>query len=423
MMHLMRFQVNMTIGGDPGLEIESAGCDCPKGLGEACSHIAAVLYGISHLKKLGMKVIPTDPVKTSLPQTWHKPRGDKMRPVEVQNVIAQGYNKRRDPMEAPKRALRSTLYNPLRTDLPNMMELHDEQIQVTPDALVLPALRLAHLVPTQPTPFGNFPRGSILAVHQKMNSECIIKLYDGFEYPPLPVSNKMTHNIAMFPLTYENELKLEALRCTEPQIHAYEEQTRLQSQSSLWHALKKDRLSASNMRKVRTRTKNFEKLNLDLRTKTRQTQAMSAGLADEPIAVENYVSVCNNEVNIYPVGIVINPWAFWIAASPDRKVYKPSRSPPIGILEIKCPRVSSVLDTNYLKRVGDNLTLNKNDKYYTQVQTQLAVAGLEWCDFFVWCLNDYHLETIYFDPVEWQNIKDNADLFFFDYYLGSSNIQ
>ncbi len=114
---------------------------------------------------------------------------------------------------------------------------------------------------------------------------------------------------------------------------------------------------------------------------------------------------------------VINPWAFWIAASPDRKVFNPTHNPPFGILELKCPSVSSVLEVPYHERRGNQLNLKTNYIYYTQVMTQLAVTGLEWYDFFVWCSNDHHLETIEFDAVTWQEIKDKADLFFFNYFL------
>ena len=143
---------------------------------------------------------------------------------------------------------------------------------------------------------------------------------------------------------------------------------------------------------------------------------MATELAHEPVAVNRYVQVLEG-ANIYPVGIVISPWAYWIAATPDRKVYVPHRQPPIGILEVKCPCVTSVLEVTYLKRVGDRLQLNHNHQYYTQVQTQLGVTGLEWCDFFVWCESDFHLETIYFDAEDWHAIKDKADHFFFNYYL------
>ncbi len=145
---------------------------------------------------------------------------------------------------------------------------------------------------------------------------------------------------------------------------------------------------------------------------------MTRKMADEPLAVEKYVEIFSEEVNIYPVGIVINPCAYWIGASPDRKVYNPYRQPHIGNLEVKCPRVSSVLEVPYLERHNNTLKLRRNYIYYSQVfKTQLAVTGVEWCDFFVWFNNNYHLETIAFDAVAWQEIKDKADQFFFDYYL------
>ena len=163
----------------------------------------------------------------------------------------------------------------------------------------------------------------------------------------------------------------------------------------------------------------FLKLADYLRKKKKiQTQAMWAGLADEPVAVAKYVDLNYHSITIYPVAIVINPVAYWICASPARKVYIPDRVPSFGILEVKCPRVSSVLEAKCLKHSpGQGHKLNRNDPYYTRIQTQLDVTGLEWCDLFVWCQNDYYLETINFDADEWQKIKYKANLFFFYHYL------
>jgi len=52
--------------------------------------------------------------------------------------------------------------------------------------------------------------------------------------------------------------------------------------------------------------------------------------------------------NVYPCALVISPHAPWIAASPDRKVYNPNRSPPFQLLEIKCPQAQSTTDVGYL---------------------------------------------------------------------------
>lgn len=127
----------------------------------------------------------------------------------------------------------------------------------------------------------------------------------------------------------------------------------------------------------------------------------------------------NDTVNILPCGIVINPWCPWLAASPDRKVYNPTRTNPFGLLEIKCPAsVNSALEVPYLVKDDSNkFQLKDNHIYYFQVLMQLAVTGLTWCDFFVWCESDSALVTINFDSNKWQDIQRKLDTFYFEYFL------
>ena len=83
-------------------------------------------------------------------------------------------------------------------------------------------------------------------------------------------------------------------------------------------------------------------------TRSYQSEAMKKGLASEPEAVRQYALVNNNQINIYPCGIIISPFQPHLAASPDRRVYDPDRAPHCyGLLEIKwseCP----VSDVKYL---------------------------------------------------------------------------
>jgi len=124
-------------------------------------------------------------------------------------------------------------------------------------------------------------------------------------------------------------------------------------------------------------------------------------------------------VNIYPSGIVVSPKVPWMAATPDRKVYDPSADPPFGLLEIKCPDLAQkdLKDLKYLQLKNGTLCVKRNDNYYHQVQMQLAMTGLMWCDFYVWSTTDTHLERIYFNAADWQTVKNKADKFYFDYIL------
>jgi len=125
-------------------------------------------------------------------------------------------------------------------------------------------------------------------------------------------------------------------------------------------------------------------------------------------------------VNLYPSGLVISPFSPWIAASPDRKVYCPDRDPPFGLLEIKCPQNIHINDVIYLKnKKQPSVTrLKRSHEYYFQVMCQLAVTGLEWCDFFVYLESgESHLETISFDPIFWAAAQAKIDSFFFEHYM------
>ena len=146
--------------------------------------------------------------------------------------------------------------------------------------------------------------------------------------------------------------------------------------------------------------------------------AIRQDLSLKPVAAKAYAKSLQNRVNPYPCGVVISLCSPWIAASPYRKVYHPERFPAFGLLEIKCPQVSSVLEVPYLAIDETGiLKLKRNHNYYCQVLAQIAVTGLDWCDLFVWCTNVHHLEAIYLNRDVWNAVKDKADMFYFSHFL------
>jgi len=395
--------------------VSKAQCTCPIGLGEACGHITGVLYQLAKYKMLGTASIPEDVAKTSQPQTWHQPRGQKIGPQDVHDLELRGYNATTEG-QAPK-CIKSTLYNPIRTELPALSVLADKLIKVDPKILAIPALQLQS-TPLENTKFGLFPRGSAISYQQKLATDCSIDIYDGVSFPLLPVENVMINNMTVV-LDCNKSTKFKELFLSRHEIHAFEEKTRLQSNAPLWHKLRLHRITASKIGSIYSRRENFGVLATQLCKQGVTTAAMKQGLLSEPIAADAYKGILNNAINIYPCGVIISPWAPWLAASPDRKIYDPARQPAFGLLEIKCPQGGSILNVPYLQKDPNtgNLQLKRNHAYYFQIQTQLAVAGLSWCDFFVWTPNDHHVETCIFDPVCWQSIKDKVDCFFFNYFL------
>ena len=90
-------------------------------------------------------------------------------------------------------------------------------------------------------------------------------------------------------------------------------------------------------------------------------------------------------------GLIVDASAPWLAASPDGIVLDPTQSEhKKGCLEVKCPftcEKMTILDA--CRQVKAFCLIEKNGKmylseshgYFYQVQTQMHVTNLKWCDF------------------------------------------
>ena len=115
------------------------------------------------------------------------------------------------------------------------------------------------------------------------------------------------------------------------------------------------------------------------------------------------------------VGFVVNPSAFHLGCSPDRRVYDPDATDAHGLLDVKCPSINSITKCKYLMKDGatDNLHLKTTHEYYCRVQGQMGLTGASWCDFYVQALGDFHCERIIADRNIFKSIKEKLDQFYF----------
>ena len=401
-------------------EVHHGACSCAIGSSGCCGHIIGLLYQLADYKARNLKAIP-DPVPcTSLPQEWHKPRGEKIGATKVDDMQLSS-----PAAGLPKsRAVCSNVYNPVAgIKLPDFDKLLSSLKDVSPNSQWLTFNTTEEVSSTSQIAsinlgtFGTCVKGSVLSYQQAKDPNIIIN-YQDINFPSLPVNNYM-HPIP-FVLTEQQTVKFDELIVTPEQTTAFEQGTRLQSESSLWHHLRKSRLTASKIGAVCKRRADFDKLSCQLKRNVRSTSAMKKGLLREPIAANMYRTLMDNEVNIYPCGLIISPYAPWIAASPDRVVYNPSRCPSFGLLEIKCPQ-SENLEMVKCLTVNDNnsgLKLKTTHDYYYQVQCQMAVTGFDWCDFIVLLENGHlHLETIDFNFEFWRDVEQKLHNFFFNFFI------
>ena len=91
---------------------------------------------------------------------------------------------------------------------------------------------------------------------------------------------------------------------------------------------------------------------------------------------------------------------------------------PFGLLEIKVVKEGET-DFGYVSyltkdAITNEFTLKNTDFYYYQVQCQLALTGVEWCDFFSYITDDLFVSVRI--PFPWE-AKNKVDSFYFQHYL------
>jgi len=197
-------------------------------------------------------------------------------------------------------------------------------------------------------------------------------------------------------------------------------QTRGQADNKSWYIMREGRISASIAHDVYTRGTKVLAGDADSRDALVQIvlkgrplnpllPALQYGRDMEAEAVETYYVVQytdHHNLTVDWCGLFIDENLSFLCASPDRVVHCVCCGS--GLLEVKCPLTSADKKPTdaglpYLKMVDNKFTLSRSHKYYTQIQCQLAVAGRDWCDFFVYSPCGYHLERIYLDKVFWQS--------------------
>ncbi|XP_038563448.1 uncharacterized protein LOC119894834 [Micropterus salmoides] len=113
---------------------------------------------------------------------------------------------------------------------------------------------------------------------------------------------------------------------------------------------------------------------------------------------------------VHASGFIIHPDLPWIGASPDGMVTCTCHGD--GVLEIKCPfnsRDCSLAESCKHPsfclglREDGTMSLKTDHKFMYQVQVQMHVATVSYCDFMVWTPQEFFIQRIQYDPVFFPN--------------------
>lgn len=120
-------------------------------------------------------------------------------------------------------------------------------------------------------------------------------------------------------------------------------------------------------------------------------------------------------MNVSPCGLVVYSDACHLGASPDGRIVDPTEQPPFGLVEVKCPDVENISEVKHIKLSGG--LMKRNHKYYWQIQGQLAVTGLKWCDAVTNTRSDLTVERVWRDDTLIEEMKEKLVFFYFNSYM------
>ena len=204
---------------------------------------------------------------------------------------------------------------------------------------------------------------------------------------------------------------------TSQQATAVEKATRGQAKSKVWYAQRAGRITASKMHQVLKSGDSPASLVKNICYPEEMafvSAATSWGQKQEAPALARYMvesSPLHTGLTVSESGLVINPAWPYIGASPDGLLS--CQCCGLGVVEVKCPysqkgrTLAEAMCSGQpfcLEVAADgSFQLSRSHPYYAQVQTQLHVCDVEYCDFCVCSFagdrgGDLHIERIVKDP-------------------------
>ena len=134
-------------------------------------------------------------------------------------------------------------------------------------------------------------------------------------------------------------------------------------------------------------------------------------------------------IEVNKCGLLIDSNDFWLGASPDGIVFDPTQQEhQRGCLEVKCPYVCEKRTiTDACRQVSafclveheGSMCLSESHKYFYQVQTQMHVSQLPWCDFVVWCPREIFVQRVCYNATFMNECLCKAKKFYFEKFLPS----
>jgi hypothetical protein len=150
-----------------------------------------------------------------------------------------------------------------------------------------------------------------------------------------------------------------------------------------------------------------------------KSTSTSYGISNEKRARQVYVK--KQGIHVHDCGLCVNPEFPYLGATPDGIVCDDG---DCGIIEIKCPYTARDMSIEEslslpgfcLEERDNKICLKKTHAYYYQIQGQLMITGVEFCDFIVYTRKEIHIERIDQDLVFMNKLLSDLSKVYFLYF-------
>ncbi|CAJ1051618.1 uncharacterized protein LOC117815809 [Xyrichtys novacula] len=272
--------------------------------------------------------------------------------------------------------------------------------------------------------FGKVPKGSPLSYQCPVPSDMDYEIHD--DVPPRPPLPSLNHKLepmldfSSFSLSTREQEHINTMGITLEDAQCLESSTRPPNgHKERAEQLLKLRLTCRfreicNLKPGRS---NAEHLIFRIQRGGRICKNLQIEEEMKTEALREYCShVC---VNWSPCGYVVHPNAPWLGALPHGLVYDPNERPTFGLVHVKCIHFKSFISCKFFTFKSGVLQLMKAHALYWDIQGEMMITGMSWCDLVVFSNEDILVQRIYRDESMISSMKKKLDSFFFYYYLPS----
>ncbi|XP_070539323.1 uncharacterized protein [Ptychodera flava] len=416
--------------------------------------MGALLFSLENYIALGMNAMPSTTCTEKL-CTWNKPASLKvtpkpisevqMRKIEYGKTISVMTNKTRENYDCRIPEHREV-------SRPHLKELYQKMSQCNQSCSWVKFYDEDHIVNENAKKLSQHGQSSVpndvpdVTVKEKNTTEQIITLMrvnnveSTFgEQPSYSDDTDIESQIFKDTcVTYYSSIT----PMSEDEVTRIEQKTREQANCAEWMKERKGRITASIVGEICKQRKSTPPdavirriFQYGQNAAMQKPKACQHGQKYESTACEVYTAMMKGkccDIIVEKRGLVVDKHNPWFGVSIDGIVIDSCDRTVLGIVEIKCPYVNAeklpdvksiqVLAEKrpgfFLKFSEGRYTLDKNHNYYYQVQAQMGVLKVKWCDFVV-CLiaeigegGDVHVERIHFNHKVYDEICTKAKEFY-----------